>query len=414
MDKMKDKLSSSSSKKAGAVVADPNLPRLGEKGKPAAASASKKTKASPGESGVHVDNPAQEDADGVLLDVFLFGAPVPMDLRRWRLVKSLVSGRLVNGYCRRDWALRYIYPLTSANVRVSGLMPVCDKRTKDELRWREAELARQREARMRAQEQRERDVQLQQVQQQQLYPQQVEMAATSSTGNAANLADTAANTTSIPPPLPPRRPSVSVPADAMLPPPITSAASSNAATAAVPLAQPTPRVIEGDEASLHGTSPGGAGGNKGEGAEDEEEEADADGWEELLSPNHGDDASAAVIDPAEQADELEMLVRPDDVVKASPEPSTVAQASAADAQAGSIMPAGGGGSMGSAAAASSASSSSASASRAQAHARSSRIPPLPCVRWGGIESFDVTALVNGHKDYPRRIELLLRACGYQP
>lgn len=412
MDKMKDKLSSSSSKKAGAVVADPNLPHLGEKGKPAAASASKKGKSSPGESGVHVDNPAQEDADGVLLDVFLFGAPVPMDLRRWRLVKSLVSGRLVNGYCRRDWALRYIYPLTSANVRVSGLMPVCDKRTKDELRWREAELARQREARMREQQQRQRDVQLQQVQQQQLYPQQVEMATTTST--ASNPADAAAATTSIPPPLSLRHPSVSVPVDALLPPPVSSAASNNAASAAVPLAQPTPKIIEGDEASLHGSSPGGAGGTKGEGAEEEEEEeADADGWEELLSPNNGDDASAAAIDPAEQADELEMLVRPDDVVKSSPEPSAVAPASTADALAGSTMPAGGGGSLGSAAT-SSASAYSASTSRPPSRARSLRVPPLPCVRWGGIESFDVTALVNGHKDYPRRIELLLRACGYQP
>jgi len=70
-----------------------------------------------------------DDGDGVVLDVFLFGTPAPTDIDRWRRVRSMVAGRLVNVYTTRDWVLRFIYPLSNLTINVAGLMPIKHRAT---------------------------------------------------------------------------------------------------------------------------------------------------------------------------------------------------------------------------------------------------------------------------------------------
>ena len=135
LDRIKSK-SSSSSNTPNPNAAGAGKAAAGDKGK-------SKGSASSSSSSGGVD-PSVEDADGVVLDVFLFGAPVPADAHRWRRAKSMVAGRLVNGYSKRDWALRYIYPLTSASLQVAGLMPITDKKYRTAQAARAAVAAQQR------------------------------------------------------------------------------------------------------------------------------------------------------------------------------------------------------------------------------------------------------------------------------
>lgn len=39
----------------------------------------------------------------------LLGTPVSMRPERWRMARSAVAGRLVNGFSRRDWILGLVY-----------------------------------------------------------------------------------------------------------------------------------------------------------------------------------------------------------------------------------------------------------------------------------------------------------------
>jgi len=65
----------------------------------------------------------KSDPRGVLFDVFLFGAPVSADPARWRRVRRIVAGRLVNGFSTTDWLLRYAYRLESSKP-VAGLQAI--------------------------------------------------------------------------------------------------------------------------------------------------------------------------------------------------------------------------------------------------------------------------------------------------
>jgi hypothetical protein len=52
------------------------------------------------------------------------GAPVTADAARWAAVRSVVAGRLVNGFTHSDWLLRYGFRLSASTLSVAGLMPV--------------------------------------------------------------------------------------------------------------------------------------------------------------------------------------------------------------------------------------------------------------------------------------------------
>ena len=68
---------------------------------------------------------AKKGAYGVVQDVFLLGTTVTAPLSTWLQVRSVVSGRFVNGYARNDWVLNYLFRATSGGLNtVAGLRPV--------------------------------------------------------------------------------------------------------------------------------------------------------------------------------------------------------------------------------------------------------------------------------------------------
>ncbi|EJD54437.1 DUF726-domain-containing protein [Auricularia subglabra TFB-10046 SS5] len=68
---------------------------------------------------------AKHKALGVVQDVFICGTTVTAPTRTWHEVRSVVAGRFVNGYSRRDWVLNYLFRATSGGLNtVAGLRPV--------------------------------------------------------------------------------------------------------------------------------------------------------------------------------------------------------------------------------------------------------------------------------------------------
>ncbi|KAM8927882.1 transmembrane and coiled-coil domain-containing protein 4 [Pelodytes ibericus] len=68
---------------------------------------------------------AQESGtEGIIEDVVLLGAPVEGDVKRWKLLTRVVAGRIINGYCRGDWLLGFVYRGSSVKLNVAGLQPV--------------------------------------------------------------------------------------------------------------------------------------------------------------------------------------------------------------------------------------------------------------------------------------------------
>lgn len=67
---------------------------------------------------------AARGAYGIVDNAFLLGAPVSASPASWRAAQTVVSGRLVNGYCSSDWALAYFHRGVGHGVYVAGLRPV--------------------------------------------------------------------------------------------------------------------------------------------------------------------------------------------------------------------------------------------------------------------------------------------------
>ena len=68
---------------------------------------------------------AKRGAYGIVQDVFLLGTTVTASLSTWLEIRSVVSGRFVNGYARNDWVLNYLFRATSGGLNtVAGLRPV--------------------------------------------------------------------------------------------------------------------------------------------------------------------------------------------------------------------------------------------------------------------------------------------------
>lgn len=68
---------------------------------------------------------ARQNAFGIVQDVFIFGAPVVYSKKAVTKSRSVVSGRFVNGYSRKDWILGYLFRATSGGLgTVFGLAPI--------------------------------------------------------------------------------------------------------------------------------------------------------------------------------------------------------------------------------------------------------------------------------------------------
>uniref|UniRef100_A0A4X1W5A6 Transmembrane and coiled-coil domains 4 n=1 Tax=Sus scrofa TaxID=9823 RepID=A0A4X1W5A6_PIG len=66
----------------------------------------------------------EKDCHGIIEDVVLLGAPVEGEAKHWEPFRKVVSGRIINGYCRGDWLLSFVYRTSSVQLRVAGLQPV--------------------------------------------------------------------------------------------------------------------------------------------------------------------------------------------------------------------------------------------------------------------------------------------------
>uniref|UniRef100_A0A3Q2ZVJ7 Transmembrane and coiled-coil domains 4 n=1 Tax=Kryptolebias marmoratus TaxID=37003 RepID=A0A3Q2ZVJ7_KRYMA len=67
---------------------------------------------------------SDKGSEGVVEDVVLLGAPVDGSEKSWKKMARVVAGRIVNGYCRGDWLLGYLYRSSAAQLSVAGLQPI--------------------------------------------------------------------------------------------------------------------------------------------------------------------------------------------------------------------------------------------------------------------------------------------------
>ncbi|KAJ1142269.1 hypothetical protein NDU88_008596 [Pleurodeles waltl] len=66
----------------------------------------------------------EKDCEGIIEDVVMLGAPVEGDAKYWSALTKVVAGRIINGYCRGDWLLSFVYRSSSVKLNVAGLQPV--------------------------------------------------------------------------------------------------------------------------------------------------------------------------------------------------------------------------------------------------------------------------------------------------
>ncbi|XP_070560790.1 transmembrane and coiled-coil domain-containing protein 4-like [Ptychodera flava] len=66
----------------------------------------------------------REGCEGLIEEVILLGTPAPASASHWSKFKRVVAGRIINGYCRGDWLLRFVYRTASAQISIAGLQPI--------------------------------------------------------------------------------------------------------------------------------------------------------------------------------------------------------------------------------------------------------------------------------------------------
>ncbi|XP_022100634.1 transmembrane and coiled-coil domain-containing protein 4-like isoform X2 [Acanthaster planci] len=67
----------------------------------------------------------RKGCEGIIQDAVLLGAPVPSTAKYWKPFARVVAGRIINGYCRGDWLLQFVYRAASVQmIDISGLEPV--------------------------------------------------------------------------------------------------------------------------------------------------------------------------------------------------------------------------------------------------------------------------------------------------
>ncbi|KAH6933133.1 hypothetical protein HPB50_012484 [Hyalomma asiaticum] len=66
----------------------------------------------------------QVGCEGIIEDAVLLGAPVPAHKEEWKPMARVVGGRIVNGYCRGDWLLKFLHRTSSATLKIAGLQAI--------------------------------------------------------------------------------------------------------------------------------------------------------------------------------------------------------------------------------------------------------------------------------------------------
>lgn len=67
---------------------------------------------------------AERKAFGLIENVVLIGTPAPSSAAEWRLIRSVVTGRVVNVYSAKDYVLGFLYRSHSIQLGVAGLQAV--------------------------------------------------------------------------------------------------------------------------------------------------------------------------------------------------------------------------------------------------------------------------------------------------
>lgn len=68
---------------------------------------------------------ARKGALGLIQNVYMFGSPIVVKQDEYLKVRTVIAGRMVNGFHRNDWILGYLFRLTNGGIRrVAGLAPV--------------------------------------------------------------------------------------------------------------------------------------------------------------------------------------------------------------------------------------------------------------------------------------------------
>jgi len=67
---------------------------------------------------------AERKAFGLIESVVLIGTPAPSTAADWRVIRSVVTGRVVNVYSTKDYVLGFLYRSHSIMLGVAGLQPV--------------------------------------------------------------------------------------------------------------------------------------------------------------------------------------------------------------------------------------------------------------------------------------------------
>jgi hypothetical protein len=67
---------------------------------------------------------AERKAFGLIDSVVVMGAPMPSDAQDWKMMRSVVMGRLVNVYSEKDYILGFLYRTSSIQFGVAGLQAV--------------------------------------------------------------------------------------------------------------------------------------------------------------------------------------------------------------------------------------------------------------------------------------------------
>lgn len=62
---------------------------------------------------------------GIVEHACLLGTPVAVRPERWAMARSVVAGRLINGYSRKDWLLAIVYRGSNGFIKdAAGLGPI--------------------------------------------------------------------------------------------------------------------------------------------------------------------------------------------------------------------------------------------------------------------------------------------------
>lgn len=67
---------------------------------------------------------SHKNSEGIIEDVVLLGAPVSASPERWKKFLPIISGKIINGYCRDDWLLKFLYRTSTATLRIAGLQEI--------------------------------------------------------------------------------------------------------------------------------------------------------------------------------------------------------------------------------------------------------------------------------------------------